>query len=341
MTSQIPGISSTQSTAPVNAVASQQSNVTTPPEAPITQIDEQNGAKAMNGNDYIQKTASVLQNTYFFEKDEARQISAFATAVRETDLKDLCPNVKPGFLDKIKALCARILQLFKVDSKSIQLHKDGIAVFDRLKNTLLIPENKDFVLEVIKANGNNKEALKGFARVVVFEPDENLDLRTQLEAFINTNYFNKLDTYVGKNGKIAFYKKVLDQCLDPSLTLEDKQKNLETFLKVFNKHVEMPDLSKMTTDEYFCFSVLALGYSAKLKESLKSVVKHKGDLQKLQELDSLKENIDKHVRLFQALRNCNINGMKDPDVDNLKNLMAFANKNNLAARLALSRNSEV
>ena len=191
MTSQIPGISLTQSTAPVNAVASQPSNVTTPPEAPITQIDEQNGAKAMNGNDYIQKTAKVLQDTYFFKEEEARQISAFAKAVKETDPK-LCPNVKPGFLDKIKALCARILQLFKVDSKSIQLHKDGIAVFNELKNAFLLPKNRELIFKILEENEKNPDVLKGFARLLgVNIPDDIDSVKKFYDFFINPQLLKK------------------------------------------------------------------------------------------------------------------------------------------------------
>ncbi|MGX8716925.1 MAG: hypothetical protein ACSW8C_02960 [bacterium] len=166
MTSQIPGISSTQSTAPVNAVASQQSNVTTL-SGSITQIDEQEGAKVMNSSNYDQKTVmSVLQNTYLFSENEARQIFAFATAVRKTELKDLCPNVKPGVLDKIKALCAKILEFFGNNTKTVQLHKDGIAVFNKLKNAFLSPKDREVIFKILEENKENPDVLKGFYRIL-------------------------------------------------------------------------------------------------------------------------------------------------------------------------------
>ena len=196
-----PEIPPMQQTTPTSSTESQSTSRT-------MVISKATGAEAHSGDisldqvDYADRTASVLQNTYLFKKEEARQVSAFAEAIKNAD-PNLYVDVKSGFLDKIKALCAKILKFFGNDSKSVQLHGDGIAVFDEIKTRLLLPENRNFALQFIKANEIHADVVKGFARILGLKLNENLNLNTQLETFINTKYFNNLEIYVGKNGKIA------------------------------------------------------------------------------------------------------------------------------------------
>ena len=60
-----------------------------------------NNNRSLNKANYNPRTASILQNTYYFTGEEARQVSAFAKAVEEK-APDLSVNVEPGFLTKIK-----------------------------------------------------------------------------------------------------------------------------------------------------------------------------------------------------------------------------------------------
>lgn len=138
-----------------------------------------NNDKTLNKANYNPKTVSILQNTYYFSGEEARQISAFAKAVEEKAPK-FSVNVEPGFLTKIKSLCAKILTFFGNKNGEVKLQKEGIAVFKELKGTLLDPQNKDFTLNFLKQNEGNQEVLKGFARVLGIQTPENINSATDL-----------------------------------------------------------------------------------------------------------------------------------------------------------------
>lgn len=312
-------ISSTQQAISTSPIETQSSNTTTITDGANTGIGAYSNDKHLDTSSYVAKTASVLQNTYFFNPDEARQISAFAEAVKDAEPK-FYVDVKPGFLDKIKALCAKILGFFKNDSKKVQLRGDGIAVFDSLKKNLLKSKNKDFALRFIKQNAevNNEEALRGFAHVVGFKLDENRDLSTQLEAFINIKYFDNLKDYTGENGKIIFLKKTLG---DLSAS-ENGQEKLKTFFEVFDKcskYVSIDNQGFSTFEcsslaSYFLYSAIFAPYKNNDTEGLK--------------------NMDKKILLFQALSGAQ--DMEIKHVSKLENLIAFAK-----TKPNILRNSEI
>lgn len=116
------------------------------------------------------KTVSILQNTYFFSQEEAEQITAFADGVRKLDYNAQV-NINPGFLTKLKSLCAKILNFFGNQSMVHRLQQEGMDVFKELKNHLLQPGNKDFISIYIDANNNNPDALKGLALVLGIPKD--------------------------------------------------------------------------------------------------------------------------------------------------------------------------
>ena len=159
------GVSYAPQPAPIISGESQGSDTPKVMDEAITGAEAYRSEKQIGTPSYADRTASILQNTYFFTPEEARQISAFAEAVKATN-PNLCPDVKSGFLDKIKALCAKILEFFGNNSKTVQLHKDGIAVFNRLRETLRMPENKNFCLGFIDRNKSNSDVLMGFSRIL-------------------------------------------------------------------------------------------------------------------------------------------------------------------------------
>ena len=159
-----------------------------PAEQATTKIDKpstavgsctNNNEKFLSKTNYNSRTASILKNTYFFDANEARWLSAFAQAINETDRAPHV-DVKPGFLTKIKSLCAKIQTFFGNKGGEIQLRKEGIAVFKELKGTLLDPQNKDFTLNFLKQNEGNQEVLKGFAKVLGMQTPENINSATEL-----------------------------------------------------------------------------------------------------------------------------------------------------------------
>lgn len=205
-----------------------------------THTDSNKSLKQVNSET---KTISVLQNTYFFSKTEARQVSAFANAVC-----DMNPNLKmdvaPGFLTKIKSLCAKILKFFGNENKAVQLQKEGIEVFNDLKNTLLDPKNRDFALKFIEnqthdacdtvadfdRKQNVQNVLRGGAKILgLKEADATPE---KLEAFINVDHFKKLEKPSEKN---MFLRKIFNECTDASLSPEDSKNKLNALLEEINR----------------------------------------------------------------------------------------------------------
>ena len=187
-----------------------------------------NNNRSLNKANYNPRTASILQNTYYFTGEEARQVSAFAKAVEEK-APDLSVNVEPGFLTKIKSLCAKILTFFGNKSGEVKLRKEGIAAFEEQKNTLLDPQNKDFTLNFLKQNEGNQEVLKGFAKVLGIQSLENIKSATEL-------YRCLIDPQLLKASPDI--KTFLEQEVW-ALTKEDVQTNLEKNLKNIAKNSEL------------------------------------------------------------------------------------------------------
>ena len=184
------GVSSAPQPAPIISGESQGSDTPKVMDEAITGAEAYRSEKQIGTPSYADRTASILQNTYFFNPDEARQISAFAEAVKATN-PNLCPDVKSGFLDKIKALCAKILKLFKVNS-TIQLRDKGIAVFNELKNAFLLPENREVIFKILEENKENPDVLKGFARLLGVNISGNINsIEDYYKFFINPQLLKK------------------------------------------------------------------------------------------------------------------------------------------------------
>ena len=160
----VPIVSSAQIQPTTDEIPSSKSIVATTPNTGM----ENPPTKSLTTAFYDPKTVSTLQNIYFFSEKEVQEVSAFAKAIQEVEPK-LYADVKPKFLDKIKALCAKILGFFGNGSKSVQLHGEGIAIFNEFKTYFLSPEHRDFTLKFIDENIGNPEVIKGFGRIFGLE----------------------------------------------------------------------------------------------------------------------------------------------------------------------------
>ena len=299
-----------------------------------TSADEFKSEIPLNSAVYNARTVSILQNTYLFAEKEAREISACIKAISD-EKTEINPDLNSGFLQKLKALCAKIMKFFGNESKVIQLQKEGISAFNDVQDMLLSTNGREFVLSFLEKHKDNIEILNGLVSVLGLKLDPKFDTREQIEAFVDLIRFSELKSYIGKNGKISVLNAIIDQCLDDNLSLEDRQKKLKTFLKVFNKNAEIPQ--DMGNDEYFCFNIL-MGHAMKFIPALEDAIKHKdNNSNELKELAAEKETTHEHVRLYLALRKLGINDMRRIDIDSLKWLEKFANEKKLSSLLVLGK----
>lgn len=185
------GISSDPQPAPIISGESQGADTPKVMDEAITGAEAYRSEKQIGTPSYADRTASILQNTYFFTPEEARQISAFATAVQNAEPK-LKVEVEPNLWERIKMLCYKLLEFLGNGKTQVYLHKDGMATFNELKNTFLSPKNRGFVLNFLEENKENPDVLKGFARLLGVNISGNINsIEDFYKFFINPQLLKK------------------------------------------------------------------------------------------------------------------------------------------------------